>query len=342
MRKPSNHILFWIVYTLYFYISGVITSPERFAQLPNIIKNIIISVVEMMILFYILVLYIFPKTLPKKKYKHLAIALLSLSILASLGNTSIIYGFSVLVKTSHTFNFYRSFTLGLNNLYISINFALAYWFATTFIQNVREQSEAKIQKSSLEQSILEAELSSLKNQINPHFFYNSLNFLYAQALPLSKRLSDSVMLLSEMLRYTIKENDNEGKVYLEQEIKYIKNYIHVKQLQFSEPLNIHLEFNGNIGYRRILPMTLSMFVENAVKFGELHKIESPIKIVFSTQANHLYLTLSFTLKKGIDSHDIDEDLQEVRRRLYIAYFNKHSLKLNYENNIQKIFMRITL
>lgn len=342
MRKPSNHILFWIVYTLYFYLSGVITSPERFAQLQNIIKNIIISVVEMNILFYTLVLYIFPKTLPKKKYKHLAIVLLSLSILASLGNASIIYGYLVLVKTSQTFNFYKSCTVGLNNLYIAINFALAYWFATTFIQNVREQSEAEIQKSSLEQSILEAELSSLKNQINPHFFYNSLNFLYAQALPLSKRLSDSVMLLSEMLRYTIKENDNEGKVCLEQEIKYIKNYIHIKQLQFSAPLNIHFDFAGNIGYRRILPMTLSIFVENAIKYGDLQHLKTPINISFSTQANQLFLTIFYPLKKGIDVSEIDEDLENVRRKLFIAYFNKHSLKLSYENNIQKIFLRITL
>ncbi len=341
MRKPIYHILFWITYTLYFYFSGWITAPEKFGQLHNFIKNILISVIEMIILFYTLVLCIFPKTLPKKKYQLLAVLLISLGVLAVLGNAGVVYVFTQLIS-NNTFNFYRSCTVGLNNLYLSLNFALAYWFATAFVQNVRKQNEAELRKSSLEQSILEAELSSLKNQINPHFFYNSLNFLYAQALPLSKRLSESVMLLSEMLRYTIKENNLEGKVCLENEIKYIRNYIYIKQLQFSEPLNVHLEFNGNIGYRRILPMTLSIFVENAVKFGELHKIESPVRIVFSTQANHLFLTLSFRLKKGIDSHDVDEDLQEVRRRLYIAYFNKHSLKLNYENNIQKIFLRITL
>lgn len=341
MRKTSSHIIFWIAYAFYFFLSGFITVPQKFTQIHNILQNVVLSVLEIVICFYLLIHRIFPETLPSKNYKSLLLSLIYLALFSSIGNAVLVYGCSKLVD-SHTFNFYISSTVGLNNLYLSIHFALAYWFATNFIHNVREQNKAELQKSILENSILEAELSSLKNQINPHFFYNSLNFLYAQALPMSKKISDSVMLLSEMMRYTIKENHNEGKVSLEQEVKYIQNYFAIQQIQTNEKLYIDFEIIGNIHYRRIHPLTLSPFIENALKNGVLNHANYPVKVLITTQENNLFLTITYHRKMEIDEHHIYDDLIEVRRRLYIGYFHNHTLKLEHSGRSQKIFLKLTL
>lgn len=340
MRKTSNHIFFWIAYTLYFFLSGFITTPEKFTQIHHIFQNVIISVLEIIACFYLLLHRIFPETLPTKKYQLLFFSLITLAMVCSVGNALIIYLYRAIIN--ETFNFYRSCTVGLNNLYLSIHFALAYWFATNFIQNVREQSKAELQKNMLEKSILEAELSSLKNQINPHFFYNSLNFLYAQALPMSKKLSDSVMLLAEMMRYTIKENDNEGKVSLMKEIQYIKNYVAIQQIQFDGKLNIELEIIGNINYRRIHPLTISPLIENTFKNGVLNDAQCPVSIWIETQADNLFLTITYKRKIGICEKNIFDDLMDVRRRLYIGYFNKHFIKFEHSDCSQKIFLKLSL
>ncbi|MDR6560439.1 MULTISPECIES: histidine kinase [unclassified Arcicella] len=341
MRKTSSHIIFWIAYAFYFFLSGFITIPQKFAQSHNMIQNVVISVSEIIICFYLLIHRILPFTLPTKRYRILFFLLITLATLSSLGNAFFVYLYSHFI-TNNTFSFYKSCTVGLNNVYLSIHFALAYWFATNFVQNVREQSKAELQKSILEKSILEAELSSLKNQINPHFFYNSLNFLYAQALPVSRRLSDSVMLLSEMMRYTIKENDAEGKVPLEQEVKYIQNYFAIQQMQFGENLQLQIDIIGNINYRRIHPLTLSPFIENALKNGDLSSAEQPIKVLIETQENDLFLTIIYLRKKGIKESEVYDDLIEIRRKLYIVYFNNHVVKFEHSENIHKIFLKLSL
>lgn len=341
MRKTSTHIIFWIAYAFYFFLSGLITTPEKFTQIHDIFQHVIISVLEIITCFYLLLHRIFPETLPTKKYQLLFFSLISLAAICSVGNASIIY-FYITVFFNEAFSFYNSCTVGLNNLYVSIHFALAYWFATNFIQNVREQSKAELQKNMLEKSILEAELSSLKNQINPHFFYNSLNFLYAQALPMSKKLSDSVMLLAEMMRYTIKENDNEGKVSLMKEIQYIKNYVAIQQIQFDGKLNVELEIIGNIHYRRIHPLTLSPLIENTFKNSVLNDIQFPVSIRIETQANNLFLTITYKREMGISEKHIFDDLMDVRRRLYIGYFNNHFIKFEHTDCNQIIFLKLSL
>jgi LytS/YehU family sensor histidine kinase len=94
----------------------------------------------------------------------------------------------------------------------------------------------------LEKEKLVAQISSLKSQINPHFLFNTLNNIYATAIDTSPRTADMVDKLSEMMRYTMKETQND-LVPLEDEINYLNNFIELQKLRLEKTIKFELALN---------------------------------------------------------------------------------------------------
>lgn len=194
----------------------------------------------------------------------------------------------------------------------------------------------------LEKEVVDARLQSLKYQINPHFLFNSLNFLYSQALPLSDDLANATMLLSKMMRYGLQENNEEAKVSLAGEVEHLQNFIAFNQLRFSNQLQIDFRCEGQVAIRRIMPLLLITFVENAFKYGELNDPENPLKIHLKVDAEQLSFFVWNKKRKGPKEDSTGIGLENIRRRLALGYPEKHSLKIADEVQFYSTELTVTL
>jgi hypothetical protein len=176
-----------------------------------------------------------------------------------------------------------------------------------------------------EQEKLNAELSYLKVQINPHFLFNTLNSIYSLAIQKSDGTPSAIVKLSAMMRYVVSESDRDF-VPLDKELGYIRNYVELQQLRFGEAVQILFFIHGNAASSRIAPLILIPFVENAFKHGINAEDSSRIKISIDIDNNELRLEV-FNNKVYVRREEEKSGLgiENTRGRLQLLYPNKHSL-----------------
>lgn len=150
--------------------------------------------------------------------------------------------------------------------YNAVLFSFALLALGTSIKVYQDWYENEKQKKEMENQKLGAELSLLKSQINPHFFFNTLNSIYSLAIIKSSRTSEAVLKLSEIMRYII--YDTERKlVPLSKEVEYIANFIELQRLRLPDEIKVRFKTDLGEGESVIEPLLLLPFVENAFKHG---------------------------------------------------------------------------
>ncbi|RAJ11064.1 histidine kinase [Chitinophaga skermanii] len=193
-------------------------------------------------------------------------------------------------------------------------------------------NRAKTQKE-LEKQKLDAELSAIKYQINPHFLFNSLNFIYSKTVPLSDEVSHAVLLLSDIMRYALgKEEDANGLVSLDRELLHMKNVIDINQMRFNNKLSILYNENITNHKARIVPLILITLVENAFKHGDLLNPNEPLVIQVDVDDSKLRFYICNKKKKGTKELSTGIGLKNVRHRLQLMYEKKHTLKVQEDDN----------
>ncbi len=174
---------------------------------------------------------------------------------------------------------------------------------------------------------LQAELSQLKAQIQPHFLFNTLNSIYALAIRNDARTADTIVQLSEFLRYIIRDAHRD-KVPLAMEVQYIANYIELQKARLHDAAQIDYQLDGQPNGLLIAPLLLSSFVENAFKYGVSPEEESPISIHLTIAAN----TLRFIVTNNkVQFSRIEEStgigIWNTRERLRLTYPGAHELTI---------------
>lgn len=194
---------------------------------------------------------------------------------------------------------------------------------------------------SLEKEKSQSELDLLKQQLNPHFFFNTLNNLYALSLQKSEKTSESILQLSELMRYTIYKGQ-EKSVSLGQELKYLEDYIQLQQIRLKNPLNLKFEKNINNPKLEIAPLLLIVFIENAFKHGiETAENSAFLNISLVCNEKELY----FSCENSFDEENTNIPgigIANLKKRLDLLYPNNHSLKLSSENHIFKAELKLKL
>jgi sensor histidine kinase YesM len=180
------------------------------------------------------------------------------------------------------------------------------------------------QKKEMENQKLGAELSLLKSQINPHFFFNTLNSIYSLAIIKSERTPEAILKLSELMRYII--YDTERRVVpLLKEVEYIANYIELQRLRL--PREIKVIFKTSLGKEEtvIEPLLLLPFVENAFKHGVDIGKGGKISITITQTGNELQLHVENPL--------VDDDINAKNGQSGIGMNNTlKRLRLLYQDN----------
>ena len=273
--------------------------------------------------FYFVSYIVFPNTLFSKKYLLLGISLFLVIILSAI----IRYYFLLFLYSFYLPNlskpiFLHNTVQSIYSFQISASLAFPYSLLKQFIENEKKETLIQKKRNLLTKSVLNADLLGLKNQINPHFIYNILNFFYAQSLPLNSKLSKSIIALSDMMRYAIRENE-EGKSSLEKEIAYVKNYVLLENLQFGTEKAINLEVTGNLKYRRITPLIFQPLLDHCCKFGE------NIKILIVARENQVIFSSEYKKRENIEMNLMEESFNIIKSRM-----NDNELSMNF-NPYQK-------
>lgn len=176
---------------------------------------------------------------------------------------------------------------------------------------------------------LTAQIASLKSQINPHFLFNTLNNIYATAIDTSPKTADMVDKLSEMMRYTMKDTQQDF-VLLEDEINYVSNFIELQKLRLDRSVKLEYHSIENIPSLQIAPMLLIPFIENAFKHGVNSEQKSHIIIEMAMSKTELQLKV--VNNKVNIQQDISErsglGIENTRHRLNLIYPTKHLLVIN--------------
>jgi two-component system LytT family sensor kinase len=203
----------------------------------------------------------------------------------------------------------------------------------TALSSIKEWQQTQERAILAEAGRANAELSFLKAQINPHFLYNTLNNIYTLSIMGSEKTSESIMKLSNIMRYITDEAEN-NYVSLKDEIDCISDFIDLQRLRFGKKVNLNYHISGDPSNHEISPLILMTFIENVFKYGLSNHADAPItinlkieadKIIFDCQ-NKIFDNDHYAKRAGVG-------IKNTKLRLDHLYPNKHSLEISDKNGV---------
>ncbi len=209
---------------------------------------------------------------------------------------------------------------GLFKLSYNIILFVICTFASISIRQQRQLLEVQKEK-------LNAELSFLKAQINPHFLFNTLNSIYALSIQKSDDTPRALIQVSELMRYILKDAEADV-VPLNKEINYINNYVALQKRRLGHTVKINYEAPSQIPNKTIAPLILTSFVENAFKHGVNPEQDSAIHISISVRENKLKLLVTNNKVSSVNKEDtLGIGLKNAVSRLEHIYPGRHELTI---------------
>lgn len=203
--------------------------------------------------------------------------------------------------------------------------ALLYGVARDWIAKARRENQ-------LQKETMQASIDFLRSQINPHFFFNALNNIYAITRRNSdKEAGDAIIKLSAVMRYMIYDSDVD-EIGLEKEIAHIQEYMELVRLKYrpDDPLDLTLNVQGKPGKHRIAPLILQPFVENGCKHGLTSTGNGYVHADLSIKDQEIVFRVDNPITGTRDAHRKHSGigLENVRKRLALLYPDRHQLHID--------------
>ena len=312
-----HHIVFWLVYFVF--------NTLRWSSIHNdfgySLKTNLFGFPIHMILTYFNVYYLMPKFIFTKKYGTYAVCMLASLFLMLLVKYNLTY---YLVSTNvwpegpevvESITFDYAITTMLGELYV-VAFVTAFKITVDWLQEHNKLHE-------LEKRQLTTELKFLKSQVSPHFFFNTLNNIYALTLEKSDKAPQTILKLSELMRYLLYGTKNQHQPLIN-EIECIQNYVELERIRFDDSVKIDINITGNYKDRTIAPMLLIPFVENCFKHGANKNIgKTHIVIDIVIEGLYLIFKVSNTVPQSTEQQPENLKnggigLSNVKKRLEIG------------------------
>ncbi|PKV51912.1 GHKL domain-containing protein [Aquimarina sp. MAR_2010_214] len=285
-----------------------------------------------MAISYFLYLWFFPK---KNKTKYVPLVLIGFVVNA--------FGYEF---TDHFFhpevhNFWLDF---VSNTLTYLSFGVV--FFTIYI--VKNTYKKQLQIDRLIQEKQRAEIDVLKARVNPHFLFNTLNTIYANALKKDDKTPELILKLSDNFRYVLHQGQNEY-VAIKKEIRHIKDYIHLQQERLANKVVVHFSEDIDELNQQIAPLLCIGFIENAFKYtsilkGNNHKID--INIQLKNKQFIFFCSNPFN-KNAIEEIDLEwkesgVGIHNTKERLQLLYPLNHTLEIRKENSIFEVQLNVQL
>ena len=189
----------------------------------------------------------------------------------------------------------------------------------------------------------EAELAWLKNQINPHFLFNTLNNISSLIQIDADKAQDSIAQLSDLLRYAMYETRRET-VPLQGEVEFMRNYVELMELRCNDKTIVNSTFNVQCSTLEIAPLLFISLIENAFKHGISSNRDSRIDIRLEQNEEKLVFTCDNTNfpKDDADRSGSGIGIENTRRRLDLIYKNRYSWEQSLEDNIYHVRIELRI
>ncbi|WP_242092186.1 sensor histidine kinase [Aestuariivivens sediminicola] len=328
------HVLFWLGYFTFNLIRwGSFHNDFTYSLQTNLVEFPIHIVV-----IYFNVYYLIPTLFLKKKYLQYVGAIFLILVLVYIVRTSLIYTFTGVLSPE----------LGRPVSFLDFNHfivvALGELYVITFVTAIKVLVDYSIEKKrneELSQLQLSTELKFLRTQVQPHFFFNTLNNLYALALNKSDNMPRLLLKLSDLMEYVLYEVQD-SKASLLKEIDHINNYIDIENLRFKDRVETEMHITGDIEDVKVPPLLLITFVENCFKHGlknnEKMKMEMSFEVI-----NGRYL--NFNISNNFNPNTVDEvkkgiGISNSLRRLKILFSKDFELKTSADKGVYNLFLKI--
>ncbi len=334
-ERISRHVLYWLLWAIFFVFVNIVTQPEFKLWQWAAFEGLVLPV--KIVSSYTIAYGLMPRFLYRKHYwQFFSSAFLSVMV----------FGMLLYLVSSYVVNPYildgtdpypisKFVYKGLELVYIA-----ALVLGIKFFQNyVYEQQRNQI----LAEQKVQAELKYLKNQMQPHFLFNTLNNIYGMVLSNDKSAADYIVKLSELLSYMLYDSDTKT-IELSKEIEMLDSFIELERLRYHRKLDFSYSKGKLTPYLKIAPLLLIPFVENAFKHGPAKEEgASLITINVDTQNSILY----FSVENSYSHQDNDPSIQSgiglenIKKRLDILYPDRHTLNIEKDTTF-KISLMIEL
>ncbi|HTH82915.1 MAG TPA: sensor histidine kinase [Mucilaginibacter sp.] len=183
-----------------------------------------------------------------------------------------------------------------------------------------------------------AELSFLKAQINPHFLFNTLNNIYTLAVTKNEYTADSIMKLSNIMRY-VTDDVTEDFVPLQSEIDCIADYIELQRLRTGKNTKIEFAVTGNMAFKRIPPLVMMTFVENVFKYGISKHEPSFVNISIDMDDNQIhFFCQNQVFAARAESSRTGIGIKNTKQRLDHLYADKYFLDISNDGQLYTVLL----
>ncbi len=337
------HLAFWCCVLVF----SIASANWYYSTFTELIEVYTFKVLLQMLFAYTMSWLLLPKILNKKGSTVFAISLLALfAIIHALCTSYLVYYLVPNYSTTYTTYLQRFESTSFQSIYFNFNhfFSTSLYYAYPCVILVAISFYIEKQKLlELHEKKREAELNALKNQLNPHFLFNTLNSLYLLALKKSEKTIKVIENLSHILDYMLYRCDKKY-VLLRDELTLINKYLELEQIRYGKRVNVIFD-ESITGAEKIAPLLLLTFVENAFKHGVSEEINmATIQIKVANTGDQLYFELknSKPPKKNVTSERKALGLLNVRKQLELLYPKTHELKVTNTENTYKTQLQICL
>jgi hypothetical protein len=204
-----------------------------------------------------------------------------------------------------------------------VGFALGLGFMERHRENERQRKE-------LEKEKLHSELAFLKNQISPHFFFNTLNNIYSLTTIDTPAAQEAILRLSKLMRYLLYDSEH-GETQISREIEFMNNYIALMKLRLSSRVELRVSFPEQYTDFCVPPLLFIPFIENAFKHGISNREPSFIDIKMEIHNYDIVFVTSNSIGKSTQPSDAEHSgigLENVRKRLSLLFAESHRLTIS--------------
>ena len=337
------HVLGWILMGYLLFFNQSFNSEIQFPRLFWIRQAIFFGM--MVGVFYLNSQWLVPKLLLRSQTGRYVLAIIGVicTLLVVLGTVEYLFNLPQLVHRA-----FHPDGKGQPKFYgwiqpnlFSILLVLA--ISTSIAMLQKWQDDANF-RTALEQAKTASELSFLKAQINPHFFFNTLNNIYALTLIDVETAREALHRLSRMMRYVLYDTQT-GTTMLSKELSFLSDYIQLMQLRLTDKVTVTLDTPLPLRDQPVAPMLFLPFVENAFKHGVSTLDKSWIRVSIQQNERQLVMDVGNTLfQQKTPSLEVGNGigLTNTRRRLDLLYPGQYALSIDDHNPAGEYHVHLTL
>jgi sensor histidine kinase YesM len=194
----------------------------------------------------------------------------------------------------------------------------------------------------LQYKFAQAQNAFLKQQINPHLLFNTLNTIYSTVYRSSPENSEAVLLLSEIMRYSFEEAGPDGRVPLDKELSQLQNLIKLNAYRVDRAFTVDYVFSGDPSLYTIIPLVLITLTENMFKHGDLRFPPRSVSIAIDDKGQMNFTTRNVPKLVRQSNTNTSIGLANTRLRLDYAYPNNYTLDLSETDELFQLELTINL